>query len=144
MFRLREKSGLSRQGAKAAKKNLFVFFALLAALRAIVLPAANAQTITFSEQIAPIVYNNCSKCHRPGKVAPFSLLSYDDVNRHAAQIAAVTKRRFMPPWLPEPGYGDFADAKRLTDAQIETLARWAKSGTLEGAAADLPPAPHFV
>ena len=69
------------------------------------LPAL-AAPVTFNQQIAPIVYKNCSPCHRPGEAAPFSLLSYDDVKRHAAQIAAVTKRRYMPPWLPEPGTGN--------------------------------------
>ena len=69
---------------------------------------SNQPTVTFNREIAPIVYGNCSPCHRPGESAPFSLLTYDDVKRHAAQIAAVTKRRYMPPWLPEAGYGDFA------------------------------------
>src|ERR1700760_3358381 len=65
--------------------------------------------VTFAHDIAPIIYNNCSSCHRPGESAPFSLLSYEDVRKHARQIALVTKTRFMPPWLPQAGYGEFAD-----------------------------------
>src|SRR5215467_16367586 len=68
-------------------------------------PAATA--VTFGHDIAPIIYKYCSPCHRPGESAPFSLLIYDDVKRHAAQIAAVTKRRYMPPWLPEAGHTPF-------------------------------------
>ena len=85
----------------------------------------NAATprVEFYRDIAPIVYSNCSPCHRPGESASFPLLSYDDVKRRAAQIAAVTKRRYMPPWLPEPGHGEFAEERRLTDQQIDLIQR---------------------
>jgi Flp pilus assembly protein TadD len=98
---------------------------------------------TYSHDVAPILQNNCASCHRPGESAPFPLLTYDDAKKHALQIAAVAKSRFMPPWLPEPGYGDFEGAHRLTDAQIKTLADWAAGGAPEGdpspAAATPPP-----
>src|SRR5437868_1372742 len=69
---------------------------------------AQAQArVTFNKEIAPIIWHRCATCHRPGEIGPFSLLSYDDVKRHAAQIAAVTARRLMPPWKPEPGKGTF-------------------------------------
>jgi TolA-binding protein len=89
-------------------------------------------SVTFNKQIAGIVYKNCSPCHRPGESAPFPLLSYDDAKRHAAQIAKVTHDRFMPPWLPEPGYGDFAEERRLTDAQIQLFQDWVKQGSPAG------------
>jgi Flp pilus assembly protein TadD len=104
----------------------------------------SAETITFSKHIAPILFRYCAPCHRPGEAGPFSLLSYDDARKHAAQIAVVTGRRYMPPWPPEPGYGDFLDAKRLTAAQIDLLAHWAKSGMEEGDRATAPRPPHFV
>jgi Flp pilus assembly protein TadD len=104
----------------------------------------SAETITFSKDIAPILYQYCAPCHRPGEAAPFSLLSYEDARKRAAQIASVTARRYMPPWPPEPGYGDFVDAKRLTDEQIDLLARWPKSGMAEGDRATEPRPPHFV
>jgi Flp pilus assembly protein TadD len=104
----------------------------------------SAESVTFSKDIAPILFQYCSPCHRPGEAAPFSLLSYEDARKHAEQIAIVTGKRFMPPWPPEPGYGDFAGAKRLSDAQIDLLARWAKTGSAEGDRAAWPPTPHFV
>lgn len=97
----------------------------LGMLAALTLPAA---TVTFNHDIAPIVYRNCSGCHRPGQSAPFSLLSYEDVKRRASLIAAVTKRRYMPPWLPEAGHGEFAEERRLTDSEIQEIAEWAKAG----------------
>jgi Flp pilus assembly protein TadD len=107
-------------------------------------PLALAQPpFTFTRDIAPIVYQNCAPCHRPGQHAPFSLLTYEDVKKHAAQIAVVTRRRSMPPWLPEPGYGDFAGERRLSAKEIETIASWVKAGAPEGSAAELPPPPAF-
>ncbi len=103
-----------------------------------------AVEVTFNRQIAPVIYKECSPCHRPGEAAPFSLLSYDDVKRHAAQIADVTKRRFMPPWLPEPGYGDFSEEHRLSDAQIQLIQDWVKQGSALGLAAKAPVPPKFT
>src|SRR4029079_7398286 len=87
---------------------------------------------TFNKDIAPILYENCATCHRPGEVAPFSLLTYQDAAKRATLIATATEKRFMPPWKPEPGYGEFAHERRLTDAQIATLSEWAKAGAPEG------------
>ena len=88
--------------------------------------------VTFYKHIAPMIYQNCSPCHRPGESAPFPLLSYDDVKKHSPQIATVTKSRFMPPWLPEAGHGDFAEERRLTDAQIQLIQDWVKAGSPAG------------
>jgi mono/diheme cytochrome c family protein len=104
---------------------------------------AAAGSPTFTETIAPIVYQNCTVCHRPGQAAPFSLISYDDVKKRATQIAAVTKSRYMPPWHAEHGYGEFADERRLTDEQIATIAQWVKQGLPEGDLAKLPAVPDF-
>src|ERR1700676_3312952 len=100
--------------------------------------AQPASPVTFHREIAPIVYRDCAPCHRPGGSAPFSLLTYEDVKRHASQIAKVTRDRYMPPWLPESGYGDFVDARRLTDAQIQLIQAWVKQGTPAGPAASGP------
>ncbi len=100
--------------------------------------------VTFNRDIAPIVFNYCAPCHRPGEAGPFPLLSYQDVVHHARQIAAVTRGRFMPPWLPEPQALKFADERRLSDAQIALFQQWVEQGTEEGDTADLPPRPHFV
>ncbi len=98
---------------------------------------------TFYRDIAPIIYQNCSTCHRPDESGPFSLLNYNDTKRHATQIASVTKRRFMPPWLPEAGYGEFEEERRLTDKQIQLIQDWVKHGALPGQPADSPPLPKF-
>jgi tetratricopeptide (TPR) repeat protein len=88
--------------------------------------------LTFYKDIAPIVWHRCSPCHRSGEVGPFSLMTYDDVRGRAAQIAAVTARRIMPPWKPEPGKGDFTDVRRLTDEELGKLQRWIAEGVSEG------------
>ena len=98
-------------------------------------------TLTFNRDIAPIIFKHCAICHRPGQAGPFSLLDYDDVRKHAKQIAEVTQRRYMPPWLPEPGYGEFAGERRLGEEDIEVIQHWVSNGTEEGDPKDLPPKP---
>ena len=94
--------------------------------------ALRAAPVTFYQSIAPITNEYCAPCHRPGQAGPFSLLTYDDVRKRAGQIAAVTKSRYMPPWLPEPGYGHFADERRLSNAQIQMISDWVTGGMLAG------------
>src|SRR5712691_13060288 len=94
--------------------------------------AAATAAPTFNKDIAPILYQNCATCHRPGEVAPFSLLTYQDAAKRASLIAAAVGGRFMPPWKAEPGYGSFANERRLTDAQIALIKDWAKAGAPEG------------
>ena len=100
--------------------------------------------VTFNRDIAPVIFHSCSTCHRPGEAAPFSLLTYSDVEKHARQIAEVTRTRIMPPWLPEPQPLKFADELRLPQEQIALIQKWVDQGAVEGDAADLPPAPKFV
>ncbi len=107
------------------------------------LPAAAETAPVFNRDIAPIIYNNCASCHRPGEAAPFPLLSYADVRKKGPVIAAVTGSRYMPPWKADPGAWAFRDERRLTDAQIALIARWVKAGMPEGNPADAPPAPAF-
>jgi len=101
-------------------------------------------TLTFNKDIAPIIFENCAACHHRGGSAPFSLLSYQDVKKRAQQIVIVTRSRYMPPWLPEPGYGEFAGQRRLSDEQIRAIEQWVAQGALEGAPSELPPAPKFT
>jgi len=109
-------------------------------------PQALAPTpqITFNRDIAPIVFHACATCHRPGESAPFSLLTYSDVKRHARQIAEVTRSRSMPPWLPEPQEFRFADELRLTDNEIKLIGTWVEQGSMEGNPRDLPSEPKYV
>ena len=99
--------------------------------------------VTWSRQIAPLVYRNCAACHHPGGAGPFSLLTYQDARRRGPQMAQVTQSRFMPPWLPAPGYGDFADARRLSEDDIDLIRRWVASGMPEGNPSEAPAAPHY-
>jgi hypothetical protein len=109
--------------------------ALMAAFWAAATPA------TFSHDVAPILYRECAACHRPGGVAPFSLLTYEDAAKRAKLIATVTAKRYMPPWLPaEPR---FKDERKLTAAEIATLAQWAGAGAPQGNPAVAPPPPRF-
>jgi hypothetical protein len=112
---------------------------VLTAIAAI--PAASP--VTFSESIAPILYANCVTCHRPGEAAPFPLISYEDARQRATLIAKVTGARYMPPWRAAHGFGEFADERRLSDAQIATIAEWVKLGAPEGNRSKLPPLPTF-
>src|SRR5260221_11629889 len=84
---------------------------------------SSAPTVTFNEAVAPIVFANCASCHRPGEVAPFSLLTYADALKHAAKIAEETRERRMPPWLPEPGEFPILGDRRVGDRQSCTPQR---------------------
>lgn len=106
--------------------------------------STHTNEITFYTNIARIIYGNCAPCHRTGGSAPFSLLTYDDVKRHASQIADVTKRRYMPPFLPEPGYGDFVEERRLSDVDIGLIQEWVKAGAPKGSLTDARPVPKFT
>lgn len=103
-----------------------------------------AEPVSFYKHIAPIVYHSCAPCHRPGEPGPFSLLTYTDVRKHGQQIVSVIQRRYMPPWLPDAGYGDFQEERRLTGGQIRTIEEWVRTGAAAGSPADAPPLPKFV
>ncbi len=101
------------------------------------------ERITFNKHVAPILWNNCARCHRPGNIGPFSLLTYRDARKRAGFIREVTESGQMPPWKAHPGAGVFLDAPRLSVLEKATLARWAETGCDEGDRADLPPMPSF-
>ena len=100
-------------------------------------------SITFSKDIAPILFEHCAVCHRPGQSGPFPLLTYENAKKRASQIVRVTASRYMPPWLPVPGCGDFVGERRLNQTEIGLLHQWADEGAVEGQASDLPPAPQW-
>lgn len=106
--------------------------------------AVPGAAVSYHKQIAPILYRNCVACHRPGEAGPFALLSYEDAKKHATQIADVTSRRYMPPWLPQPGYGEFHEERRLSDAEIKLIQTWVKSGAPAGASAAAPALPKIT
>jgi hypothetical protein len=100
--------------------------------------------VTFSEHVAPIVFANCTPCHRPGEAAPFSLLNYRDARPLAKAIASATASRVMPPWKAGPSDFAFDNARRLTDEQVATIQRWVADGAPEGDPAKLPALPRFT
>jgi hypothetical protein len=102
-----------------------------------------AGTVTFSKEIAPIVWNRCAPCHRPGQAGPFSLLSYAEVKRQVVQIADVTAKGIMPPWPPDSPHGTFAGDRRLLPEELALLQQWISEGGVEGNPSDLPPAPQW-
>ena len=99
---------------------------------------------TFTEDIAPIIYNNCTECHRAGQAAPFTLKSYNDVKKRARLITKVTEDHYMPPWHPVEGHGKFVDERRLTTDELATLKNWHKTDMAEGPADKLPEPPKFA
>src|SRR5665213_2238136 len=127
------------KGWKLMARRVRIFFiALMGSLFA--LPAITARAadiashpmlkgpVTFTKDIAPLVFEHCAICHRPGEVAPFSLLAYSDVRKHAKQIRELTGARQMPPWKAVEDHGEFRGERRLTDAQIALLKQWVDEG----------------
>jgi tetratricopeptide (TPR) repeat protein len=110
-------------------------------LSSLIVTAALAAGPTFAHDVAPVVYARCIRCHQPDGDGPFSLITYDEVRRHARQIAEVTATRYMPPWKPDADSPAFVGDRRLTDDQIAMLDRWAKAGAPEGRREDLPAPP---
>jgi len=104
---------------------------------------AASAPVTFNRQIAPILYSHCSGCHHPGGSGPFNLLSYADARRWGATIKTVTQTHYMPPWLPEPGFGNFADSRRLSDKDLVLIKIWVEAGMPEGESADSSKPPVF-
>lgn len=98
---------------------------------------------TYAESIAPILNKSCVSCHRPGEVAPFSLVGYDNAKKNATMIAAVTKQGLMPPWRAVDGHGEFLDAKRLTSDEQDALKAWAEAGAPRGNVKNEPKPPVF-
>ncbi len=104
---------------------------------------ASTESPTFAKDVAPIIFNNCTECHRPDQVAPFKLLSYRDAKKRGKTIAEVVGERFMPPWKADPGFGKFHNERRLTDKEIHTIQKWVAAGMPEGDATETPKIPKF-
>src|SRR5688572_20260220 len=99
---------------------------------------AQAPQVTFSKDVAPILQRSCQKCHRPGSMAPMSLLTYEDARPWARTIKQQVTQREMPPWYIDRTVGvrKFDNDPSLTDAEIATIARWVDGGALRGNVAD--------
>jgi len=106
--------------------------------------AGDAPNVTFTKDVAPILWKHCASCHRPGEVGPFPLVAYEDAAKRANFLRHLTTTRRMPPWRPEPQFGAFQDARRLSDSDMQTLARWSRAGAPQGDPKDLPPLPKLM
>jgi hypothetical protein len=114
-------------------------------LGALAIPASATADVTFNKDVLPILQQHCQTCHRPGEVAPMSLLTFADARPWARAIKAAVLLQKMPPWPVEPQYDHkFSNAARLTPAEREILAAWADGGALEGDAKDIPAPATFV
>jgi Flp pilus assembly protein TadD len=98
---------------------------------------------TYTEHVAPILFEHCVSCHRPGQGAPFPLSTYGEAQRRAVRIARAVSSGHMPPWLPEPGVPPFIGERRLGRDALDTISRWAEAGAPQGPSDALPPAPSF-
>ncbi len=99
---------------------------------------------TFSRDIAPIFYAKCVSCHRPGEVAPMSLMSFKEVRPWASAIREKVANRVMPPWHADRDYGHFRNNLSLTQLEIDTIVQWANTGAREGDPAITPKPPEFA
>src|ERR1700731_111326 len=109
------------------------------ALAALLSPPPTAADVTFNKDVLPILQKNCQTCHRPGQVAPMSLISYKDARPWAKAIKAAVTTRKMPPWFADPQVGHFTNDRSLKQSEIDTLVQWADSGAAEGDPKDVPP-----
>jgi hypothetical protein len=123
---------------------------LLTAMTALTVMSAEITTdrpsaLTFNKDVLPILQNNCQSCHRPGGVAPMSLMTYENVRPLAKAIKTAVVTKKMPPWFADPHVGEFRNAPRMTDADVQKIVAWVDNGTREGEAADKPSSsPQFT
>lgn len=99
--------------------------------------------VTFSRDVAPILYRHCVECHRPNNIGPMPLLTYENVQPYAQLIAEKVESREMPPWHADPHFGTFSNERRLNSNELSKIIAWVKQGAIEGNKSDLPAAPSF-
>jgi hypothetical protein len=125
-----------------SKQALTIFAAVISTL-SMESTRVEAAAPSFNRDVAPIIYKNCSPCHRPGEAAPFSLLSFADVVKNGKAIARITQSHVMPPWKADPASFEYRDNRRLADQDIATLQEWYRSGMTEGKG-EKPVPPKFA
>ena len=128
------------------RRSLGVLASTLVIASALPVGALDAQEVTFTRDVAPILYENCVQCHRPGSFAPMSLLTYETARLYAPLMKIKVQTRQMPPWHVDRTVGiqAYENDAALTDDEIETIVRWADGGALKGDDADMPPPPRLA
>jgi peroxiredoxin len=156
--RIDDQFGFDYVRAKAGQRHLAVALEELLAGKKVSRPVVEAEgcligrvpltktagPVTFSGQISRIFQKHCVTCHRPGSIAPFSLVRHQDAAGWAETIREVVQERRMPPWDADGKFGSFANDVRLSDDEIKLISRWAEDGAPEGNPRDLPPPAHFA
>src|SRR5579864_8545142 len=117
---------------------LFAGLAVAVAAMAADVSSGSSSTVTFAKDVLPILQRNCQACHRPGQVAPMSLVTYQESRPWAKAIKSAVTARKMPPWFADPKYGHFINDRSLKQSEIDTLVKWADSGAAEGDPKDAP------
>src|SRR5579871_3607185 len=113
--------------------------ALSLGLGVLAMAAPNTPAVTFSKDVLPILQKHCQECHRPGEIAPFSLLTYTEARPWAKAIKNAVVTEKMPPWFADGNVGHFANDRRLSAAELKTISTWVDAGAPEGDKKDAPP-----
>lgn len=101
------------------------------------------KTITFSNSIAPLIYDKCTPCHRPNQIGKFNIMSYEDMLISKDRILYTIENKIMPPWPADPNYTHFKDEKYLSNEEIKLISDWYKNNTPIGDSSNIPPLPNF-
>ena len=143
---------VGRSGGRPRAAQLLGY--LLPFMAALVPAMAGAQTtpakaqaqVTFTKDVAPIFQRSCQRCHRPGEIAPMSLMTYQQARPWARSIKARVSAREMPPWFIDKTIGiqEFKDDPSLTDEEIDTIVKWVDAGAPQGNPGDMPAAKEFA
>jgi hypothetical protein len=129
------------------KKRLLIlggFVSIVFATLTLTASSNTSNAVTFTKDVAPILYKNCAECHRPTGVAPMSLINYKEVRPWAKAVKERIVDRSMPPWFADPKHGEFANDPSLSPEEIRTITAWVDAGAPKGDDKDLPPAPKFT
>jgi Copper type II ascorbate-dependent monooxygenase, C-terminal domain len=128
------------------KRLLVIVHITLAATGGLLVKRDEAASITFTKDVAPIIFNKCANCHRPGEVAPMALTSYQEVRPWSKAIREEVVERTMPPWFADPNTSTlkFNNDRRLSQKEIETIVAWVDAGAPKGDDKDLPPMPKYT
>jgi len=109
-------------------------------------PLEGQDAVTYTKDISLIIYKNCTVCHRAGEIGPFPLTNFEEVRDEAFTILSVTRKGYMPPWMPDREFSKFKflGERGLTDQEVETIAQWVEAGMPEGDPAIEAPLPKFA
>src|SRR5215510_5992973 len=128
------------------KRLLAILFGALLATVALIVNRNEAASVTFTKDVAPIIFNKCANCHRPGEVAPMPLTSYAETRPWSKAIREEVIERAMPPWYADPHTSTlkFSNDRRLSQREIDTIVAWDDAGCPKGDDKDLPAMPPYA